>query len=51
MFASWALLRAAIQELRRAQPDLSLAWMTNQMPLREDERERYLGALRRAGLD
>jgi tetratricopeptide (TPR) repeat protein len=43
--------RAAIQELRRAQPDLSLAWMTNQMPLREDEREHYLGALRRAGLD
>ena len=43
---------AALQELRRAQPNISLAWIADQMPIKQDaEREHYLEALRRAGLD
>ena len=43
---------AALQELRRAQPNISLAWITNEMPIMQDaELERYLEAFRRAGLD
>jgi hypothetical protein len=42
---------AALQELRRAQPNISLAWIANQMPIKQDaERTHYLEALRRAGL-
>jgi TolB-like protein len=41
----------ALQELRRAQPNISLAWVAAQMPIRDDkEREHYLEAFRRAGL-
>jgi TolB-like protein/cytochrome c-type biogenesis protein CcmH/NrfG len=44
--------KAALQELRRAQPNISLAWIANQMPIKQDaEREHYLEAFRRAGLD
>jgi TolB-like protein len=43
---------AALQELRRAQPNISLAWIANQMPIKRDvDREHYLEAFRRAGLD
>jgi TolB-like protein/cytochrome c-type biogenesis protein CcmH/NrfG len=43
---------AALQELRRAQPDISLAWITERMPIRLDaDREHYLEGFRRAGLD
>jgi tetratricopeptide (TPR) repeat protein len=43
---------AALQELRRAQPNISLAWIASQMPIRRDaDREHYLEAFRRAGLD
>ena len=43
---------AALQELRRAQPNISLAWIASQMPIRHDaEREHYVDAFRRAGLD
>ena len=43
---------AALQELRRAQPNISLAWLASEMPIREDaEREHYLEGFRRAGLD
>jgi hypothetical protein len=43
---------AALQELRRAQPNISLAWIANQMPFKHDaDREHYLEALCRAGLD
>ena len=43
---------AALQELRRAQPNISLAWIANQMPIKQDaERRHYLEAFRRAGLD
>ena len=43
---------AALQELRRAQPNISLAWIANQLPWKLDaDREHYLEAFRRAGLD
>jgi TolB-like protein len=46
------LARDALQELRRAQPGISLAWITDQMPIKLDaEREHYLDGFRRAGLD
>ncbi|HUB47841.1 MAG TPA: winged helix-turn-helix domain-containing protein [Acetobacteraceae bacterium] len=42
---------AALQELRRAQPNVSLAWIAEQMPIRDDaERDHYVEAFRRAGL-
>ncbi len=42
----------ALRELRRAQPNISLGWIASRMPIREDpEREHYLEAFRRAGLD
>jgi tetratricopeptide (TPR) repeat protein len=43
---------AALQELRRVQPNISLDWIATQMPIRQDaDREHYLEAFRRAGLD
>ena len=54
------LAKASLQELRRAQPNISLAWIAEQIPVAQDERdseafrrarELYLEALRRAGLD
>jgi hypothetical protein len=43
---------AALQELRRAQPNISLAWIANQMPIKRDaDRDHYLEGFRRAGLD
>jgi TolB-like protein/Tfp pilus assembly protein PilF len=42
---------AALQKLRRAQPNISLAWIANQLPWKLDsDREHYLEAFRRAGL-
>jgi TolB-like protein/Tfp pilus assembly protein PilF len=44
--------KVALQELRRAQPNISLAWIASQMPIKRDaDREHYLEAFRRAGLD
>ncbi|MGB6171586.1 MAG: winged helix-turn-helix domain-containing tetratricopeptide repeat protein [Xanthobacteraceae bacterium] len=41
----------ALQELRRAQPNISLAWIGGQMPIKlEADREHYLEGFRRAGL-
>jgi TolB-like protein/Tfp pilus assembly protein PilF len=45
------LAKIMLQELRRAQPNISLDWMANQLPFRQDEREHFLEGLRRAGLD
>jgi TolB-like protein/cytochrome c-type biogenesis protein CcmH/NrfG len=43
---------AALQELRRVQPNISLAWVAKQMPIKEEsQREHYLEAFRRAGLN
>jgi TolB-like protein len=42
----------ALQELRRVQPNISLVWIANQMPIRQAaDREHYLDGFRRAGLD
>ena len=43
---------SALQELRRAQPNVSLAWIAANMPIRhEAERDHYLNAFRKAGLE
>ena len=45
------LAQQALHELRRAQPNISLAWIAANMPIRhEAEREHYLEGIRRAGL-
>jgi TolB-like protein/tetratricopeptide (TPR) repeat protein len=44
--------RAALEACRRAQPNISLAWLATQMPIREArDREHYLEGFRRAGLE
>jgi len=46
------LASATLQELRRAQPNVSLAWVASQLPLKlAQEREHFLEGLRRAGLN
>jgi hypothetical protein len=43
---------AALEELRRVQPNISLEWIAKEMPIRQDaERKHYLEGFRRAGLD
>jgi TolB-like protein len=43
--------KAAIEELRRTQPNISLAWIATQLPWTLDaDREHYLEGFRRAGL-
>lgn len=43
---------AALRELRRVQPNISLAWIASQIPTKDEaEREHYLDAFRRAGLE
>ena len=43
---------AALQELRRVQPNISLAWIAHQLPWKLDsDREHYLEGFRRAGLE
>ena len=43
---------AAIAELRRAQPNISLAWIAKEIPFKLDaDRDRYLEGFRRAGLE
>jgi hypothetical protein len=44
--------KAALQELRRVQPNISLGWIAKEMPIRHDaEREHDRAGFRRAGLD
>jgi hypothetical protein len=44
--------RAALVELRRAQPNITLAWIAKDLPMRQDaDRKHYLEGFRRAGLD
>ena len=44
--------RTALQELRRTQPNISLAWIATQLPWKLDaDREHYLEGFRRAGLE
>ncbi|MBN8990720.1 MAG: hypothetical protein J0H42_20950 [Rhizobiales bacterium] len=43
---------AALRELRRAQPNVSIAWVRGRVPIQDPaELEDYLEGLRRAGLD
>jgi TolB-like protein len=43
---------AALRELRRGQPDFSLAWIAQNLPYKyQADRDHYLEAFRRAGLD
>jgi TolB-like protein len=44
------LAAQALQGLRRAQPNVSLDWVATQLPIRHEERVRYVEGLRRAGL-
>jgi TolB-like protein/cytochrome c-type biogenesis protein CcmH/NrfG len=42
---------AALEDLRRAQPNVSLAWIARELPIKQNaEREHYLEGFRRAGL-
>jgi len=46
------LAKAALQELRRTQPNISLDWIATQLPWKLDaDREHYLEGFRRAGLE
>jgi len=46
------LAAASLEELHRAQPNISLAWLASEMPIQlEAERKHYLEAFRRAGLE
>ena len=46
------LAQQALQELRRAQPNVSLAWIAANMPIRHDaDRAHYIEGFRKAGLD
>ena len=43
--------RGALEELRRIQPGISLAWISSQLPWTSDaDRDHYLEGFRRAGL-
>jgi hypothetical protein len=45
------IARAAVGELRRAQPNVSLAWIAEFMPMKlASDSEHYLEGFRRAGL-
>ena len=47
-----AIAKVALQELHRAQPNISLAWVASQMPIKLDsDRGHYLEGFRRARLD
>lgn len=46
------IAQTALQELRRTQPNISLAWVATQLPWKlEADREHYLEGFRRAGLE
>jgi hypothetical protein len=46
------LARTALHELRRSQPNISLSWISTQLPWKYDaDREHYLEGFRRAGLE
>ena len=52
MMGDRAASQSALGELRRAQPNVSLAWIESEMPIRDaSERAHYLEGFRRAGLE
>ena len=51
MAGEMELARLALQDLRRAQPNVSLAWIASHIPMQQEaEREHYVEGFRRAGL-
>jgi TolB-like protein len=51
MAGRYDVAHAALRELRRVQPNISLAWIASEMPIQQDaDREHYLEGFRRAGL-
>ena len=51
MLGNHELAATSLQELRRTQPNISLAWIADQIPWNLDaDRDHYLEGLRRAGL-
>jgi TolB-like protein len=50
MAGNAALAAQALQALRRAQPNISLAWVATQLPLQKKELDHFIEGLRRAGL-
>ncbi|MEJ0078046.1 MAG: winged helix-turn-helix domain-containing protein [Alphaproteobacteria bacterium] len=51
MMGDTAAAAASLQEMRRAQPNISLAWIGGNMPIKLDsDRAHYLEGFRRAGL-
>ena len=51
MAGQMEVAKVALQALRRAQPNISLDWIADHMPIKnDDERGHYLEAFRRAGL-
>jgi hypothetical protein len=52
MAGKYDVATAALQELRRAQPNITLAWIAKDLPMWQNaDREHYLEGSRRAGLD
>jgi len=45
------LAKTSLAELRRTQPSISLAWIVENLPMRPGQREFFLDAMRRAGLE
>jgi hypothetical protein len=45
------LATEALAELRRTQPNITLAWAAKQLPLQAGESEHFVEGLRRAGLE
>ena len=51
MAGRYDVAHIALGELRRVQPNISLAWIASEMPIQQDaDREHYLEGFRRAGL-
>ncbi|MEK9283731.1 MULTISPECIES: winged helix-turn-helix domain-containing protein [unclassified Bradyrhizobium] len=51
MLGNRELAASALQGLRRAQPNISLGWIMNELPMQKDEdRKHYLEGFRRAGM-
>jgi len=51
MLGKREIAKAALLELRRVQPNVSIAWITEQMPFKRDvDRTHYLEGFRRAGM-
>jgi TolB-like protein len=52
MLGKKEIAKAALLELRRVQPNVSIAWITEQMPFKRDvDRTHYLEGFRRAGME